>query len=206
LEIIFRTLFIYLLLIVSMRAMGTRMASQLSRLELISLVALAAAIGVPVLGTKEGLLPGVIIAAVVVWCQRIISHQHLRNEKLEKKMLGDLEVLIDHGVYQWEAMKRSTISKNRIDAELRSEGVHHTGEVAQLIIESNGSFSLIQVKSPNPGLSVIPAFDQAFMDELFTQSEKLVCQQCGYERKNANKSTCTHCNKAASWVNAVKLK
>ncbi len=103
-------------------------------------------------------------------------------------------------------MTRSTFSKDPIDAELRSEGIHHTGEVAKFIIESNGSFSLIKKESPKPGLSVIPEFDQAFMEELLTQTEKVVCQQCGAKRQNGNETTCADCNKSALWVRAVVLK
>ncbi|WP_114747843.1 DUF421 domain-containing protein [Pleomorphovibrio marinus] len=206
LEIIFRTLFVYLLLIVAMRAMGTRMSSQLSRLELISLVCLAAAIGVPVLGTMEGLLPGLIIAIIVVVSQRVISHQHLSNEKLEKQMLGDLEILVEDGVYQLSAMRRATVSKDRLNAQLRSEGIYHTGQVSKLIIEANGSFSLVKKGRPMPGLPVIPDFDKEFEEEVFKFPGDKACTTCGKVRASQENTSCGHCNKTTSWMSAVLLK
>ncbi|QJW89539.1 hypothetical protein HNV11_09185 [Spirosoma taeanense] len=47
-EIVIRIAFVYLLLSVSMRLMGKRMAAQMNRNELAAQVSLAAAIGMPV--------------------------------------------------------------------------------------------------------------------------------------------------------------
>jgi len=66
LEIIIRMAVVYALLIVSMRLLGKRMASQLTRNELAAMVSLAAAIGVPILAPDRGILPAIIIAIVVI--------------------------------------------------------------------------------------------------------------------------------------------
>src|SRR5690349_16696968 len=72
-ELIIRAVFIYALLMISMRLMGTRMSGQLSRLDLAAMVALASAIGVPILSPSNGLLPAVIIAVIVVSVSRVIA-------------------------------------------------------------------------------------------------------------------------------------
>src|SRR4051794_17099270 len=48
-ELIIRAAVVYLILMVSMRLMGKRMSSQLSRNELAALVSLAAAVGIPMM-------------------------------------------------------------------------------------------------------------------------------------------------------------
>jgi len=58
LELIIRAAVVYLVLMLSMRLMGKRMSSQLSRNELATLVSLAAAVGVPMMAPDRGLLPG----------------------------------------------------------------------------------------------------------------------------------------------------
>jgi hypothetical protein len=62
-EVVLRIAVIYLILMVSMRLMGKRTASQLSRNEMIALVSLSAAIGVPLQAPDRGILAAVIIAA-----------------------------------------------------------------------------------------------------------------------------------------------
>lgn len=79
-EILIRAFVVYLILVVSMRLMGRRMSSQLSRNEMAAMVSMAAAIGVPIPDASRGLLPAVIIALVVVCTQRLVSHWASRNE------------------------------------------------------------------------------------------------------------------------------
>lgn len=201
LEIILRTVFVYVLLVVSMRLMGKRMASQLSRLEMVSLVSLAAAIGIPVLGTREGLLPAVIIAGFVVLCQYFISSYNLRNPTLEKRIEGDLEILVKDGVFQLDAMARNSISRERLLAQLRSKGLIHTGEVKRLYLEANGSFSLVKADDPTPGLVIIPGYDKEFCMEATEKSTQHVCAYCGVKRKDASQVTCD-CNNQ-DWIFGV---
>jgi hypothetical protein len=72
-EVVLRAAFLYLLLIISMRLMGKRMSAQLSRNERISIVSLAAAIGVPLQAPDRGLLPAFVIAVAVIGAGRLIA-------------------------------------------------------------------------------------------------------------------------------------
>jgi uncharacterized membrane protein YcaP (DUF421 family) len=72
-EVIIRTVIIYILLITSIRLMGKRMALQLNATEMTAMVALAAAIGVPLQAPDRGIIPAVIIALVVVIAERSLS-------------------------------------------------------------------------------------------------------------------------------------
>ena len=83
LEAVLRMVFLYLLLIISMRLMGKRMAGMLSRIEMAGMVTLAAAIGVPLLAPDRGLLPAVIIAVVVVVAQRTIARLYDNQRVVE---------------------------------------------------------------------------------------------------------------------------
>src|SRR3954453_1426943 len=79
-ELIIRGFLVYALLMVSMRLLGKRMSSQISRLELAALVALASAIGVPLLSMTNGVLPAFIISIIIVGMTRLISFVGTRNE------------------------------------------------------------------------------------------------------------------------------
>lgn len=65
-EVIIRVVILYLLLVVSMRIMGKRMSAIISRNEMIAMVSLAAAVGLPMQEPSNGLLPPIIIAVVVI--------------------------------------------------------------------------------------------------------------------------------------------
>src|SRR4051812_30148191 len=74
-EMIIRSVLLYILLFVSMRLLGKRMASQTSRIELAAMVTLAAAIGVPVLSPERGMLPALVIAAAVIFVSRFVARK-----------------------------------------------------------------------------------------------------------------------------------
>lgn len=86
-EVIIRILFIYILLVLTMRFMGRRMEAMISRNELIAMVSMAAAIGIPMLTPDRGLLPAVVIAVVVITIQRVIAYITTRSASKENIIL-----------------------------------------------------------------------------------------------------------------------
>lgn len=202
LEVVIRTVFIFLLLITSMRLLGRRMAAQLNRTEMVAMFSLAAAIGVPLQAPDRGLLPAVVIAVVVVLVGRLLARLTLKSQSFQASVEDDLAILANDGVLDLQTIKVTRLSVERVLAQLRSERVRHLGEVRRLYIESNGSFSLVKEAAPSYGLSVLPAFDQAFVDEQTKAAEK-VCGVCGNrQEKNAAKETCGNCGNK-SWVNGI---
>lgn len=205
-EVIIRTLFIYVLLIAAMRFMGRRMAAQLSRNEMLSLMVLAAAIGVPLQSPDRGLLPALLIAVVVVLIGRLLSALFVSNQRLEKKFQGNIDALVEDGVMKLDVMKEVRITIDRLCAHVRSEGVTHLGEVKRLYIEANGSFTLVREPHPQPGLSVLPAWDKDFLSEQETSDSVLVCSNCGGKRDIKQPDRlCTNCGNTR-WKKAVEMK
>ncbi|MBT0810823.1 DUF421 domain-containing protein [Litoribacter ruber] len=198
LEVVLRTVFVYALLMVSMRLMGKRMTSQLSRLEMASMVALAAAIGVPVLAPEQGLLDALIIAVIVVFSQRLISWTNSKNERFERIVQGDVATIIEDGVLDIKTMEKTLISKERLKAQLRSEKLIHTGQVKRLYFESNGSFSLVEDKDPKPGLLLLPAIDQEFIREVTEEVQIIICSRCASKASTRHDFVCNNCGNTAT--------
>ncbi|HEX8358177.1 MAG TPA: YetF domain-containing protein [Segetibacter sp.] len=206
-ELIIRGLFVYLLLMVSMRIMGKRMASQIGRIELAALVSLASAIGVPMLSPTNGILPAIIIAAIIVGMTRLISLLSLKNKKFENVVQGDLDTLVQDGIMRLDIMKRVRITRERLFAELRSENLKHLGMVKRLYMEANGTFTLVQNDARQPGLLVLPDWDEAFISENLRTTSTAICKECGEKKPGNNKVndkevTCTNCG-ANVWTAAV---
>ncbi len=193
-ELFFRAIVIYLILVLSMRAMGKRMSSQLSRNELAALVSLAATIGVPLMAPDRGVLPAVIIAITVVSTQRIIARWAFGNQEFERISQGNVSILICDHVIDVKELERTGLSQERLFAELRCNAVMHLGEVERLYIEANGAFTLIRSEECVNGLSVLPIQDQRFLDACKFDDQQRVCGFCG-EIKNdhSNDASCDNC-------------
>ena len=185
-----------------MRLMGRRMASQLSRIEMAAMVTLAAAIGVPLQAPDRGILPAIVIALVVITIERGISYFATKNEKFEEKTQDDLDILMEDGVLKLSEMQRTRITRDRLCAHLRSEGLTHMGGVQRLYLEANGTFTLIHSPEAKPGLNILPAWDEDFIKELKV-TNVLVCNVCGKEKHEGDhNSICAYCQND-KWENAV---
>ncbi|AKD57125.1 DUF421 domain-containing protein [Spirosoma radiotolerans] len=204
-EILIRAAVVYLILVVSMRLMGRRMSSQLSRNEMAAMVSMAAAIGVPILDASRGLLPAVIIALVVVSTQRLVSYWASRNETFEGISQDINSTLVENAVIQLKAMKEARMTRELLFAQLRSSGLIHLGHVKRLYIEANGEFTLIKEPEPKPGLSLLPEWDTDFIDEQEKAPEHCVCYHCGNPQPASGREAdaCARCGHQ-EWVPALK--
>lgn len=179
LEAVFRIVFIYLLLMLSMRLMGNRMGSMLTRNEMIALVSLAAANGVALMSADRGLLPVVIIAFLIIFYQRIIAWWTSKNKKIESFILDDLDTLVIDGYLQLETIEQVRLTRERLLAQLRAKGIGNLGKIQRAYQEANGSFSILKFQEPKVGLSIIPDCDEAFKQEQSKANEQFACKSCG---------------------------
>lgn len=205
-EILIRATAVYLLLVVAMRLMGRRMASQLSRNEMAAMVSLAAAIGIPILDASRGLLPAFVIALVVVFTQRLVSYIAAKNEKFETLSQGDKSTLVENAVIQLANLKGTVVTRELLFAQLRSSGLIHLGHVKRLYMEANGSFTLIEDSNPKPGLSLLPEWDTEFVDQQEKAPGQYVCHHCGNAQPSAGREETAFCSNCGhqEWVPALK--
>jgi uncharacterized membrane protein YcaP (DUF421 family) len=209
-EVIIRTIIIYLLLILAIRLMGKRMALQLNVTEMTAMVALAAAIGVPMQAPDRGILPAAVIAVVVVLAERGITRFTLRNQTAETVFHGDMNVLVEDSMINYDCLKYVSMSKSLVLQQLRAQGIDHLGQVKRLYMESSGAFSLVKNEDPTPGLSVIPDGDEDYWAPEERCTDVYVCSNCGNpSEKNAKASGlkpekgCERCN-SSDWEQAVQ--
>jgi len=198
-----RLLFLYLLLVGALRLMGRRMSSGLSRNELLALVSLAAAIGPAVQSPDQGLLPPLIIAAWVVGLQRLMTIGTFRSHRFENAIDGSVSTLVSDGSLDLGELKVCALSVDRVQAQLRGEGLLNLGQVERLYFEPGGSFSTVRREKEGPGLSLVPEWDTAMRSTQRPDPEHLACRACGFLTKDSHLERCPHCGSAAAWEPAV---
>lgn len=204
-ELLIRAFAVYLILMFSMRSMGKRMSSQLSRNELAALVSLAAAVGIPMMAPDRGILPAVVIAFILIVVQRLIATRSLENRRFERFSQGNVGALVTNGVVDMRELKRVGLSHERVFAQLRSQGVLQLGTISRFYMEASGSFTLMQNPQPFPGLSVLPPWDDPLRDCFKEHPEQQICMQCGLPQKTVGRPyvKCPNCGNE-KWVTAVE--
>lgn len=202
LEVILRTAMIYLILMISMRLMGKRMSSQLSRNEMAAVASLAAAVGVPLMNPDRGLLPAVVIAAVIIVFQVGIAKIATKSKKFESVTQDKYNMIVKDGVLNIDAMLVARVSRDRVFAQLRGEGITNLGSVKRLYFEASGTFSLLKTVKPVPGLSIIPKWDNGFSRKIQLPSIELLCGNCGNFKPKVVAGDCQNCGKN-DWIPAM---
>jgi len=205
LELIIRAAVVYLILMVSMRLMGKRMSSQLSRNELATLVSLAAAVGVPMMAPDRGLLPGLMVALVLIFAERFIAFWAFKSEVFETLAMGNISTLVKDGVIDVAALESVTLSRERLMAQLRAVGVTQMGTIKRFYMESSGAFTLVKNPEPVPGLPTLPEWDDELTQCFEYAKDMQVCSYCALTQGQPfNESNpCPNCGKKV-WATAVK--
>jgi len=196
-EALLRTAIVYLILMISMRLLGKRMAGQLSKNEMISLTTLAAAVGIPIQAPERGILPAFIIAVIVVVTGRGISSWSARNQKFESLSQDKLSMLVKDSVLQMDNLRETKITRERLFSYLRSQSIVHLGQVKRTYLEAGGYFTCIRNDEPCPGLSVLPVWDIDFIKQQSFTNE-MVCTNCGQKIQSSGKCPDCGSNKAES--------
>jgi uncharacterized membrane protein YcaP (DUF421 family) len=204
LEAVIRIVFIYLLLMFSMRLMGNRMGSMLTRNEMIALVSLAAANGVSLMSPDRGLLPVIIIAIIVIGYQRLIAWWSFRNKRFESLVLDDLDTLVKDGHIQLDKVERVRLTRERLLARFRVEGIDNLGKIQRAYQEANGAFSILKYQEPKIGLSIIPDCDEEFKQEQRKAAGHFACGSCGnlVQKQQKPETPCERCSHQ-EWEEAV---
>jgi uncharacterized membrane protein YcaP (DUF421 family) len=206
-EVIIRILFIYILLVLTMRFMGRRMEAMISRNELIAMVSMAAAIGITMLSPDRGLLPAVVIAIVVITIQRLIAYITTRSASKENIILDEISLLAQDSLLNPKVMTKSRITRERLLAELRATKVKNLAQVQRAYMEANGNFSIVKFQTIKDedriGLCILPDFDTDYRNRFSFSDTEVACRSCGnVTNKKSSEKKCNNCG-AKEWEPAM---
>lgn len=178
-EVFCRTLIIYVILLIVVRALGKRMSGQLTITELAVMLSLGAIVSVPMQLPDRGLLQGVLAFFCAFCFLRGVNYIGVRNEKMEHLLQGKMCVLVKDGVMLVEEMRKSGISQEQLFAQLRKKQISNLGQVERVYLEACGLFSIFVTDKPRPGLSVYPQSDEDLREDQAKVQDKQVCLICG---------------------------
>lgn len=204
-ELLYRALIVYFLLLLFMRLMGKRMASQMSWSEMSVILMLGAATGLPIQVPDKGLLPSVVVFIVILALHRGISLWTFKSRRAELVTYGDVVILLKDGRLLPDGLKGALLSPHKIFASLRTKGIEHLGQLRRVYAEASGDLTVIKYRKPRPGLLIIPQYDLS-SGRYRVAAGRFACSYCGNivvaDYKTAA-GTCDFCGVACSWHEAV---
>lgn len=205
LEVLIRTVIMYLVLLVILRLMGKRMGGQLTIAELAVMVTLGAIICVPMQVPDKGIVQGIFVLLCAWAFQRGFTLLGIRSSKMENIIQGKEAVLLKDGVIEVKQLESSNISRQQLYGVLRSQNIFNLGAVERVYIEASGLFSVFRYDKPKPGLSIFPSRDGDILNGQEKPAEtSYVCRMCGRTADNENERNgqCENCG-CENWEEAI---
>ncbi|RZL19942.1 MAG: DUF421 domain-containing protein, partial [Sphingomonas sp.] len=133
----------YLLLIVILRVSGKRTLAKMSAFDFVVTVALGSTLATVLLSKDVPLSEGVLGFAVLALLQFIIAWFAQRFEPVEAAVKADPRVLLRDGVIDADAMLAERVTKSEIAAAVRQAGYGDFSMIAAVVLETDGSFSVV---------------------------------------------------------------
>ena len=143
LDIIFRSVSVYLFMIVALRIFGKKELSQLNTADVILILLISNAVQNAMVGNNTSLLGGV-VAAFALFVINIIFKKVMLKSKFIKNLVQDKpEILIHNGKVDFNALAKLGITSDELQEAMREHGVEHYKEVKLSMFEIDGSISII---------------------------------------------------------------
>jgi uncharacterized membrane protein YcaP (DUF421 family) len=142
-EIIIRSLVIYLFMIIALRIFGKKELSQLNTADVILILLISNAVQNAMVGANSSLLGGILAATVLFSTNYIIKKLMYKYKKFGDFMQEKAEILIHNGNLDFENLSKLNISNNELKEAMREHGVEHFNDVKLAILEIDENISII---------------------------------------------------------------
>jgi len=134
-----RTILVYLFLITLLRVAGKRTLGSFNSFDLVVLLLLSNTVQNAIIGNDNSLVGGLFGAVILIVFNYLVVYVLYKNHKLEHTVEGGATILIRHGKYIEENMRRQLISHAELQAAARRQGINKMHEICTARLEIGGA-------------------------------------------------------------------
>lgn len=140
----------YVALVALLRASGKRTLAKLNAFDLVVTVALGSTFATVLLSKSVPLLDGVTALATLVGLQFGVAWLSVRSQAISGFVKSEPTLLLRGGEFLDAALRRQRVTRDEVRAALRNSGVPDGGRASAVILETDGSLSVIKDEAPVP--------------------------------------------------------
>ncbi len=202
-EVLIRTILIYLILLLVVRLMGKRMSGQITLTEMAVMITLGAIVSPVMQLPDRGILFGVIALGCALIFQRQINLWGFLSPKVEEITQGEITLVVKDGKLIVEELEKTALTRQQLYAMLREKKIYNLAEVDRAYLEACGILSVYTTHETKPGLPIYPEFDkQVQATQKDVEGDDKACCGCGNVQRVADGSIeCNNCG-ASEWSKA----
>ena len=141
--LIFRTLLVYIFLIIIMRLMGKRQIGELEVTDLVATLLLSEIASLPITDPNIPVLHALIPMIVLLSLEVFSSYILLRAPKLKKILSATPTILIKDGILDQAALLSVRLSVEELMSEIRQQGFGNLSYIWCAILEKDGKLTIL---------------------------------------------------------------
>lgn len=140
----FRSIVLYIIVLVVMRLMGKREIGQLQPFELAIAIMIADLASIPMTDTGIPLSNGIVPILGLLVMHLIISVINIKSIKAREIICGKPRILIYRGKIDETALIKERFTVNELQERLRDKNIVSIGDVEYAILETSGQVTVIE--------------------------------------------------------------
>lgn len=146
----FRTIILYLLIVIVMRCMGKRQIGQLQPFEFVVAIMISDLATIPMQNLKEPLTHGVIPILTLLGSQLLLSYLSIKSYHARNFICGTPKILIENGKIIQNNLINEVYNLSDLLEQLRIKNIPNISDVEFAILETNGELSIIPKSQKRP--------------------------------------------------------
>ncbi|MBN9294356.1 MAG: DUF421 domain-containing protein [Flavobacteriia bacterium] len=203
-EIIGRTIFMFLLILIVLRLSGRRGVRQLTLFEVAIILGLGSAAGDPMFQEDIPVIYSIIVLLSVVVLYKVITFAASHSKLVTRLMEGKEMIIVKDGTFNIEGSKASSFSQQEFFSELRNHSVEHLGQVRLALLEVDGTISILRYDKEHIkyGLPLFPTHYKKINP--LEREGPYACMFCGNVKQHVSEEElpCPRCKKQ-DWAIAL---
>ena len=148
-ELLIRTVFLYIFILVVFRLMGKREVGELSIMDLVVFVLIAECVAFALEGIETPVFQNIFPIIILLIIQYINSLLTLKSKKMRDVIDGDPSLIIRDGVIDQEEMRKQRYNLDDLFQQMREERVPSVLQIDYAFLEPSGKLSIF-LKSDDP--------------------------------------------------------
>jgi uncharacterized membrane protein YcaP (DUF421 family) len=150
-EKIFRTVVVYVFLLVAFRLTGKRQVGQLTPFDLVLLLLISNVVQNAIIGNDNSLGGGLIGAVAILVLNWLIAEITYRSKRVRRLLEAQPTILVHNGRILHDNLARERVTMDDLLSALRRNGVADVSHVRVAMLEENGGISVIPHANVPPG-------------------------------------------------------
>ncbi len=141
---------VYCFVLVLLRLGGKRQIGQMGAGQFVAILLISNAVQNAMNGGDNSITGGLVLAGVIISLSVLAAYAAFKSKRWEALLQGHPTLLIHKGEILHANLEKELLNVHELKTLLRRQGLHNLDEIAEAVLESNGSVTVIKKSELNP--------------------------------------------------------